>query len=301
MLNRYDSHHKSQVRPSWDVTKAMLLMGDKYDVVELRETAMEHLERLFPPPVPVPERHSTPNSRASSPGPSPMTYLPSDVIGMAGASRNLSSQRLKIAILYQCCLLDVSTLVASLSGDGALSLTSEEFYQCLAVRAQLPRLWMQIYQDLFAPLCTPYCRRLSTCGWVVEVVRDEFMKGYEERVLAGTSYDPLDATVWARLLAAADKRGICENCHIMWCKRYVELRERAMDILAEGFRCVDNPHYQAFAERRRVVLMTVRSEPSLRVCDVLPKDISSIKSIYRLSQIMSIYYLASTLQRSADA
>jgi len=151
---------KRDTFPTWATVRAMARLGSKYIIEDLREEAINQIQRVFPQDIESLDRVSS--------GESCMVVTDDDAISLANIVRTLEEPHLHARALFKCCQLPGELLVQGQPGlDGTLEqLHPEDLGWCVRV---LP-IWTKSEIALDFTLMTfdtPPCNSsLSyTCSW----------------------------------------------------------------------------------------------------------------------------------------
>jgi len=139
--------------PTWMAVRAMLRLGSKYRIDDLRVIAVGHLERAFPEDIETwsdiyYETHAC------------MKISPEEYISVANAAHSHKlPDRIRWQALYKCCQLPESDLIDGVTySDGSREqLCSDDLKKCLSARVRLTKRDAEQMLELLCPIEPPVC------------------------------------------------------------------------------------------------------------------------------------------------
>ncbi|KAJ3530732.1 hypothetical protein NM688_g7669 [Phlebia brevispora] len=215
--------------PGWPLIRVMLVLGDKYDVVDFHDEGVKRLQQAFPRDV----SQWVPNAG--------FVCRDVDCTSIANVTRNLGMPDLHATVLYQCCALPIATLLRGVGGEGEDDmLCADDLRRCLHGREHMAGHWLKQHLDLFsvAPppetncLCRPNCS--EHLGTIRVLAQDHALDGVMF-LEPGWTYDPICGSVWEDLMKTLEQNGMCLPCREFYQTRLLGIRQEFRNSLEELF------------------------------------------------------------------
>lgn len=211
----------------------MLVLGDKYDVAEFRAEGIRQLELAFPPNI------SDWHKARTGELPGARGFSATDLIPMANVVRTLNRPDLLAAVLYHCCLLDISDILCGVTGTRRRpGLHPDDLLSCLKAREQLPNEWLLTPRSVLGahpPEGSP-CLTPASCRTNSKKAAYSFAFTSMAVAPPALMYDVLAARSWRRLCnLAASSYNICAFCTEFYHGRCKSAQQELRDSLIRRF------------------------------------------------------------------
>lgn len=140
---------------SWPLTRSILVLSNKYEIDDLRQTGIERLRERFPGKI-----EDWENTYQET-----VLGEPRDVISMANVARLLRLYRIHARALYHCCQLPTTDLVDGVvSSDNVYEvLCSEDLKTCVSGLARLGEMYLK-HQDMLKYIATHLDYKHAKCS-----------------------------------------------------------------------------------------------------------------------------------------
>ena len=217
------------------MVKALLLLGNKYDVEDLREEAIQCLQRQYPTDIGEWDKLSESGS--------PYIIYKEDLlhVEVANLTRRICMPEFHLPALYQCCMVDGGRLLQGsaqlLDDEGQhASLDASDISRCTHAVEKLGELHLKNVSDLFE--VTPcdiydefYCSTPHRCIPALQNVQYHHTSSQALEVVAGGTgaLDPHKQKI-SKIFGDA-----CQRCVEFYHRRYAESRQVLRDNLAKYF------------------------------------------------------------------
>lgn len=219
--------------PEWPMVHTLLTLGTKYQIEELREEAVQQLERRYPKKIS--GWDETCRTDAEYPGGQStilVSYSIEEDLLIANVARAMDLPDIHLAALYGCCSLPFDTLVngRTLEDGTTERLCSEDLIACLQGKENLlVTARANIRLNLFAPESPPpNCRTPGLCAEKTAVLLARFRTA-EARPTR--MYDPLRPDDHEIERQCSDQ-GLCHDCIKFYLARHATLRQEVRSNLA---------------------------------------------------------------------
>jgi hypothetical protein len=211
-------------RPSWPAVKALLLLGNKYDVNELQDEAICCLNRQFPKNIE--DWDAVYEDLPFIDG--KRDVLP---IEIANLCRFLHLHEFHVPALYLCCTLPTKTLklgaVVKEDEEARVQLNREDLAVCIRAKKVLRRALEDNLENLVSDIPSEegaLCHDEDECDATVKRLRE----GQDwPRGLASRPYSALDSLWW--IIDSVED--LCNNCTDYYHSKYAEIRQNIRDKL----------------------------------------------------------------------
>lgn len=195
-----------------------MLLGDKYDVLELREEGLSRLRAWYAEDIDQWDRRDD-----------AFFVHDTDHLSVASITHALNEPTLHAAVLYHCAALSPTLLVAGAPAAGCPPLCTEDHIRMRTFTRRLPQAWRSFEFDEDA---VPYscCDDPRCYGIYVEEIRSEFDDVIGEKIDSCSSIF-LDHAVWDALRVTC----ACSDCLSSYDEYLQDLRQRCRSKLPEYF------------------------------------------------------------------
>lgn len=191
----------------------MTLFGDKYDVPDIREEGLKQLRAWYA------EDISEWDGRDEE-----FFAHEADHLSVASITHTLDEPSLHSAVLYHCCRLLVSQLVAGDPATGCPPLCTDDLVRTLTFVKSMPRTWLEfpsfIGHDTLGHYRPEEC---DECG-EDDVTLGSMIADHLRSNLVSDAYRFLDHAAWIPLLNEIEKV-MCNDCLSNYSLDLRDLRE----------------------------------------------------------------------------